>query len=61
MSQSSPKKDEPKRIAALGDAEPEDVFRKMFREADKKIRPELRQRPKHQGRGKRNAQEDKSA
>ena len=52
-----------KRIAALGDAEPEDVFRKVFREADKKIRPELR-RSKNQSSakgGKRNAQEDKSA
>ena len=52
------KKKPNKRIAALGDAEPEDVFRKMFKEADEKVRPELRQRPKHQSnekRGKRNA------
>ncbi len=58
------KKKPNRRIAALGDAEPEDVFRKMFKEADEKIRPELRQRPKNQSGakgGKPNAQNDKSA
>lgn len=54
------KKKANRKIVALGDAEPEDVFREMFREADKKIRPELRKRPEQQGREKRNAQEDKS-
>ena len=52
------KKKPNRRIAALGDAEPEEVFRKIFKEADEKIRPELRQRPKQQSNekgGKRNA------
>ncbi len=35
-----------KRVAVLNDAEPEEVFRKMFQEADKKIRPELRNKPR---------------
>lgn len=40
------KRQSEQRVVALGDAEPEDVFRKMFREADKKIRPELRRQRK---------------
>lgn len=44
MSKSSPKKK--RRVAVLNDSEPEEVFRKMFQEADKKIRPELRNKPR---------------
>lgn len=36
------KKKPNKRIAALGDAEPEQVFERMFRRADEKVNPKLR-------------------